>query len=569
MLNHVARSAILHHPPFQTIFQEAAARAYSRVQTGRSPINVLRPGPSTEVSSRDIHVPIISIPCAVLRMIDFSRFSHSTFSIRKPSCWRFCSNLTVQRGLLRHYSSRAPPQSAPTLPVFSAIPSLRPKGKSKKRSFISQKGQQFQSPLLVLRDTAGGPSLSNSEIDFLDQALSPSTALEDNPMPTPLDLRNTSQPSVTISSTHCRNDSLSRQLHHLYLSSPHASIQSLVSYHDSFPDRQSTWSYNLLIRLSIRHSAFGTAHTLLRSMRASRVPEDLTTWKLCVRLLVREGRWLDAYNLVMDLPKNPSCAPFASDGAPVHVWAELLGTVKRGAFGDMTQMRDPGMYNLARYHHVMRQLPKLGISSKDTPPPQVVYASVAALLRMRQREAAQQVTTQFLAIDPKGLGLRLVHLHVAAEPRRHSLATFYRALRDLQGFRVVCPKLKPNSTTLFLLLGHLKGVKRCGIIGHKFVEWFRRRWGNSVVSPRVEQRLLALAVKEKRVDLIKQWMTCVKTRRKIWWMWSLEREVVDGGIPKRRSLSRDPDLRLARVGTERLNVDRILRRASRVLLKSR
>ncbi|KAI0257473.1 hypothetical protein BJV78DRAFT_1163040 [Lactifluus subvellereus] len=544
MVNHVARLAILHHSPFQTIFQEAAARAYSRVQTSRSPINVLRAGPSTEISSRDSHVPIIPIPN------------------RRPLCWRFCSNLIVQR---RHYSSRAPAVSAPLLPVFSAVPSLRLKGDSKKRPFINQKGQQYQSPHPVLRDTAGGASLPNSQVDFLDQAPSSSTALEDNSVPTPLDLRSTSQPSVTISSAHGRNDSLSRQLHHLYLSSPHTSIQSLVLYHNSFPDLQSTRSYNLLLRLSIRHSAFGTAHTLLQSMRASRVPEDLTTWKLSVRLLVREGRWLDAHNLVVDLPKNLSSAPFASDGVPVHVWAELLGTVKRRAFQGTTQMRDPGMYNLARYRHVMRQLPKLGISSKDTPPPQVVYASVAALLRMQQRGAAQQVTTQFLTVDPNGLGLRLVHLHVAAEPRRHTLATFYRALRDLRGFRAVCPKLKPNSITLFLLLGHLKGVKQCGIIGHKFVQWFRRRWGNSVVSPRVERRLLALAVKEKRVDLIKQWMTCVNTRRKIWWMWSLEREVVDGGIPKRRSLSRHPDLRLARAGTERLYVDRLLRRASRVL----
>jgi hypothetical protein len=475
----------------------------------------------------------------------------------------------VQRRLLRQYSSRAPAGSAPSLPVFNDISSPNPKGNFKRRSLISQKPQRWQSPHNVLRETAHGASTSNSQVDFLGQALTPPAALEDGPVLNSPDLRDTSQPSATMSSTHVCEDSLTRRLRHLYLSSPHASIQSLMLYHDSFSDMQSTQSYNLLLRLAIRHSAFGTAHTLLQSMRASRVPEDLTTWKHCVRLLVREGRWSDAYNLVIDLPKNHSRAPFASDGVPVHVWAELLGTAKRRAFRGTTQMQDPGMSNLARYRHVMRQLPKLGISSKDTPPPQVVYASVAALLRMQQRGAAQQVTTQFLAIDPKGLGLRLVHLHMAAEPRRRTLATFYRALRDLQGFCVVSPELKPNSTTLFLLLGHLKGAKYCGIIGHKLVRWFRRRWGNSMMSPCVERRMLALAVKEKRVDLIRQWMTCVKTRRKIWWMWSLEREAVDGGIHKRRSLSRDPDLRLARAGTERLYVDRLLRRASRVLLRPR
>ncbi len=369
---------------------------------------------------------------------------------------------------------------------------------------------------------------------------------------------------VVKPSTQCK-DPLSKQLLHFYMSFPHIPIQSLVAYHSSFPGIQSTRSYNLLLRLAIRHSAFGTAHTLLQLMRTSRVTEDLSTWKLCVRLLVREGRWPDAYSLVMDLPKDLSRAPFASDGVPVSVWAELLGTTKRRAFRGATHLRDPGMYNFTRYRHLMRQLPKLGISAEDTPPPQVVYASVAALLRMQEREAARQVTARFLNVDPRGLGLRLVHLHLAAEPRRRTLMTFYRALRDLQGFRIVCPELKPNSTTLFLLLGHLKGVKQCGVIGHRLVGWFRRRWGNSVVSPGVERRSLALAVKEKREDLIKHWLTCVKTRQKIWWMWSLEREVVDGEIHKRRNLSRRPNLRLAKSGTERLRMDRLVRQASKVL----
>jgi hypothetical protein len=227
------------------------------------------------------------------------------------------------------------------------------------------------------------------------------------------------------------------------------------------------------------------------------------------------------------------------------------------------------MHNLVRYRQVMRLLPTLGVASTETPPPQAVYASVAALLRMKEQEAARKVTAQFIAMEPKGLALRLVHLHVAAEPERQTLATFYRALRDLQGFRVLCPELEPNSTTLFLLLGHLKGAKRCGIIGDRLVGWFRRRWGNSVVSPGVERRSLALAVKEKRVDLIRKWMTCVEARRKAWWMWSLEREVVDGGVPKWRRATRRPELRLAKAGTELFLVDRLLCRASRVLKKAR
>jgi hypothetical protein len=414
--------------------------------------------------------------------------------------------------------------------------------------------------------TSNKESPTNSRVDSLEHTRTSSTALEDDPPSILSEVRDdTSQSAVTKSSVHHGHYSLSQRLLRLYMSSPHVSIQSLVSYHNTFPDQQSSRSFNLLLRLAIRHSAFGIAHALIKSMRASRVPEDQATWKLCVRLLVREGRWSDAYYLVYNLPKSLPRTPFISDGIPISVWVELLGTAKRRAFRSFGRLRDRGMCTLARYRHVMRQLPKLEGSSLDTPPPRVVYASVAALLRMQERGAARRLTARFLPSDPKGLGLQLLHLHVAPEPGICSLKTYYRAMRDLQSFRDLCPELAPNSTTLYLLLGHLKRVKECGIIGHKLVRWFRRRWGNSVVSPGVERRLLALAVKEKRVGVIKEWVTCVKTRRKMWWMWSLEREVVDGTVRRQRSLTRDPEVRLGKAGTKLLYVNRLLGRASRVL----
>jgi hypothetical protein len=471
---------------------------------------------------------------------------------------------------VRHYSSPARAESAPLLPVLSA--SYYAREKVKKRYPRRLNNKQYHPPRDVLvqtpntGNTSNKESLTNSRVDSLEHAPTSSTAVEDDPPSISPEVHDdTPRSAVTKSSVHHGHYSLSRRLLHIYMSSPHVSIQSLVSYHNTFPDQRSSRSYNLLLRLAIRHSAFGAARTLIQSMRTSRVPDDQTTWKLCVRLLVREGRWSDAYNLVYNLPKPVSRNLFISGGIPIGVWVELLGTAKRKAFRAFGRLRDPGMCTLARYRHVIRQLPKLGISSTDTPPPQVVYASVAALLRMQEREAARQLTTRFLPLDAKRLGLRLLNLHVAPEPRNCSVKTYIRAFRDLQGFRALCHELVPNSTTLYLLLGHLKRVKRCGLIGHALVGSFRRRWGSSVVSPGVERRLLALAVKEKRVDLIKEWMTCVKTRRKIWWMWSLEREVVDGMVPRQRSLTRDPALRLAKRGTKLLYENRLLRRASRVL----
>jgi hypothetical protein len=478
-----------------------------------------------------------------------STFRHSRFS----SPLRSCNNLPAQRRLLRHYSSRAQTKSAPLLPVFNEFPSLHVRGHLKMRSPLSRSSQQ--------------PKPSHSGL-----VQSTVTGHTTNSVPPPIsryDIPDTSPPPVTRLSIRNGEDSLYQRLVHLY-TTPHASIQSLVAFHNAFRSLQSSRSYNFLLQLAIRHSAFGTARALLRIMRASRVPEDHMTRQLRVRLLVREGCWTDAYKLILNLLKDPPRTSFGFDRVPVAIWAELLGTVKRRAFRGPQHMRDPGMYNRARYRQIMRQLPKFGVSPTDIPPPKAVYSCVAALLRMGERESARKLTAQFITMEPKGLGLRLVHLHMAAEPGRRCLVTYYRALRDLRGFCVLCPELEPNSTTLFLLLGHLTGAKQCGIIGHKLIRWFRRRWGNSVVSPQVERRMLALAVKEKRVDLIKEWMSCVTTRRKRLWMWSLEREVVDGCVPRGRSLvRRGPEVRLAKAGTEYLNVDRVIRRASRVLKRAK
>lgn len=518
-------------------------------------------GPSTGSPSRKSIEPTDPLRYASPWMVVFS-LSQSTLRHSKSSSPpRPCNILPVQCRFLRRYSSRA---QADTVPL-NDFPSLPLRGHLKVRSLLgenSQRPRPSRGGLMqttVTGETTNSASPSNSRVDV--PAVT-SRALDDGPRSISPEVHDASRPPVTRLTIRNRKDTLIERLVHLYMTSPHISIRSLVAYHATFPSLQSSHSYNFLLRLAIRHSAFGTARALLRSMRASRVPEDQKTCQLCVRLLVREGRWPDAYKVILNLLKAPS---FVSDGVPVAVWAELLGTAKRRAFQGPQHRRDPGMYNIARYRQVMRQLPKLGVSPTDIPPLRAVYSCVAALLRMREREAARKVAAHFVTMEPKGLGLRLVHLHVAAEPGRRSLATFYRAVRDLRGFQALCPELEPNSTTLFLLLGHLKGAKRCGIIGHKLVGWFRRRWGNSVVGPRVERRMLGLAVKEKRVGLIREWMDCVEARRKRWWMWSVEREVVDGWPPRQRRVTRGAELRLAQGGTERWHGDRVAGRARRVL----
>ncbi|KAI0274726.1 hypothetical protein BC834DRAFT_849309 [Gloeopeniophorella convolvens] len=553
MINHVTRWAVLHTSPFLNNFQEAAARAYLRVRASSSLAAASQAGPSAGTSLRTGNAIIMRS------------------KLRRSLSVNFRSDGTTQPSHPRRRSSQIPSGSAPILPVFSTVP-FQPRGESEKKHTVPNlKGRRRRPPEYALTrtpprvGTAGAANISDFDINFIDPALaSPSVEQDAIPVsPEMLAYHVIEPPSPRTPCTRYPADLLTRRLLHLYASSSESSIPSLVSYHNSFPDMQSVQSYNLLLRLAIRHSAFGTAHALLRSMRVSRVQEDVTTWKLCVRLLVREGRWPEAYSLAVDAPKEQPRAPFASGGVPVSVWAELLGTAKRRAFRGKVRTRDPGMASLARYRQVVRLLTKFGVWTKRTPPFQATYASVRLLLQMGQRDAAREVTARFLATGARGLRLPLVHLVIAPTPKRRSLATYYHALRDLHGFRAVCPALKPNSTTLFLLLGHLKRAKQCGSIGSKLVQWFRRQWGHSIVSSEVEIRLLDLAVKEKRVKLMKQTMTGAETRRKIRTMGDLEREVLSGGAT-RRELTHRPELRITKAGTGRARITKLSRRASKV-----
>src|SRR6266851_1539107 len=204
--------------------------------------------------------------------VSHSSSTHSKFSSRLQSC------SSVRSRFLRHYSSRAQAESSAPLPVSSDLPSLPPRGNLKKRFPPSQNSQRPQPSRDVLvqttvtGDTPKSSLPSNPRVDVLDCIASPSTVVNDDPPSISPEIHDTSLLPVTRSSIRRRDDLLTQGLFQLYVSSPQASIQSLVACHYTFPDLQSSQSYNFLLRLAIRHSAFGTAHALLRSMRASRVP---------------------------------------------------------------------------------------------------------------------------------------------------------------------------------------------------------------------------------------------------------------------------------------------------------
>src|SRR6266852_156776 len=221
MIHHVARAVLSQNSPFLAIFQKAAARAYTRVQRGSSRANAFRTGLDVR-SSRKSFDPITHPRCAFPKDDRFLHFdSVPSRNVKFASPRRLSGRLQARYRLVGDYSPSARAESAPLLPVFSDIPS-------------------HQS--LDTGDASNKESFANSPFDSLEHAPTSSTA---PPLILPKVHDDTPQSSV-----HHGRYSLSRRLLRLYMSSPHLSIQSLISYHNTFPDQQSSRSYNLLLRLA-------------------------------------------------------------------------------------------------------------------------------------------------------------------------------------------------------------------------------------------------------------------------------------------------------------------------------
>lgn len=365
--------------------------------------------------------------------------------------------------------------------------------------------------------------------------------------------------------------SLFRRLLSMLTTSPPASLQRLLEYHDAHPESHSTRALNLLIALAIRHAAFGTARRLLDRFEALGMRGNDETMKLRVRLLVREDRWPDAWALVMGKEDvSNGAGRHALEKVSVAVWAELLGTPKRGARRERRRegglkMRpvkrvDGGLRDVERYELVMGQIPKLRRTGR--PPARVISMAVEALLRMGKREAALEVMTEWLGREKAETGLRLVHLYLALRGSKRGVQSFYEVLRELNGLLSVFGQVRPNGRTLFLVLGHLRRAIQCGTLAERVARGFQRRWGSRVVSGRVRRRVVALAAKEGRQDIVKRWAAGGEMAQRAGRQWKQQGEVAGTGTGTGRRRVARPRLGLVygKRGTETIREARALRR---------
>ena len=111
MINHVARSALSHHSPFLHIFQQAAARAYIRIQRGSSRASAFDTGLG-ETSSQESFDPKSHPRCAFISKDDFflsiltECFQECQICLPSATLGQFTSAMSTRAALLVTSPSR-------------------------------------------------------------------------------------------------------------------------------------------------------------------------------------------------------------------------------------------------------------------------------------------------------------------------------------------------------------------------------------------------------------------------------------------------------------------------------
>jgi len=300
---------------------------------------------------------------------------------------------------------------------------------------------------------------------------------------------------------------------------PLPSFSRLLKFHDAYISLHSTKTFNYLIQHAIRHTDYTTANKLLQRMLQEGLCFDTETRTLRIRLMVRKGDRIRALKMIKrDMSNGLEVSP--------ELWIELLGYIRpvRAGNGDVdenTSKRDGkvGEINLPEdgwrewKEHLLESLSKTCLHIQSTRVlDRFAFTAVQHLLRESETHAAQMLTKQWLSrIPPRPNQTRtqrcldVLHLHLAHSAmgvKGHIVAREF-----VKEFLQLCPGVKPNSSTLFLLLRSLKRTCVNGTaVALSSVDTFEKKWGSTMVDRRVRRRVVAIALKEGKFSVARQWL---------------------------------------------------------------
>ena len=340
--------------------------------------------------------------------------------------------------------------------------------------------------------------------------------------------------------------------------SPTLNFEGLHAYHACFPAFQTHQSFRVLAEIAINEAKFEAVRRLWIEMDRKGILSDwdslddggVSLWAVWVRWMVRQGKWIEAWKTAQRWRTKMaklSASELASEGLPHAIWIEFLGKAHKSVdrpsslgSGSRRQSRltddgppnvrdlvEGGDLGLEEHHRLlMRQPPHCNHSQITNVRPRTVYALVRARLRLGDREWSMKVIRNWFErmgsekakADTKGnrACLRLLHLYLAlAFPLLNgqrmagsrvpkgsaSVREMEAAVNELIKLN---PRVKPNSTTVLLLLRHLRPTAKCAYNGVRLVTRYKRLYGGEVDDERVRLRLASFAIKQNNPTVFRK-----------------------------------------------------------------
>ncbi|KAI0639670.1 hypothetical protein C8Q77DRAFT_1082376 [Trametes polyzona] len=544
MHHHVSLTATLPSLSLASLFQAAAGRAWARTRPTRAyHRTAVRPEGAAP-----------TILHTVQRGHDdgggAGQSSSSTphTSYAAPSPWHD-NKMRVQPSLPHFSASPSPPQAVdvPCGPEADAVQaSSRPSfSRASKRNLVTPITAERLSPrdFEAASSIPSGPSAYESDPpweeirDSVPESLLPRVC--SRRLPTPKVLSSIPCPSTP--------DELLANLALAVSENSLPPIGPLLAYHAAYATLHSTASFNLLIRLAIRHASFGTVEKLLGHMVQEGIAGDVETRALRVRCMVRSGRWHLAWREEMVRMKADGLA------MPLPVWMEFFGGVKQGAImlrperqaREKTDRKvalpapDPSVA-AARLEALLQYPPLLAPGQMERVPSNAVYALVRSLITLGRRPTAVAITNQHFQTLPKAIDedqlrscLAIIHLHLRPGPKA-KLTEHYAIRGTLLGFLRMHPSFRPTSRTLFFLLASLRRTTECGRRAQELVDLFTKRWGPDVADDAVRRRLASFWLKQgnpRRAKAVVEAQDRLDEERVAW---RAEKDAVVGDLMKDR-----------------------------------
>jgi len=331
---------------------------------------------------------------------------------------------------------------------------------------------------------------------------------------------------------------------------PALNYETLHAYHAHFPELQTHQSFRVLAEIAITETKFEAVRHLWIEMDRKGMLGDwdslndggVSLWAVWVRWMVRQGRWTEAWKTAQTWRARIarlSAFELASEGLPHAIWIEFLGEAHKRVdrpsstrYGlrqrsfptddeppNVRSLVEVGELSLGERHKLlMRQPPHRNHSQMTNVRPRSIYALVRARLRLGDREWSMDLVRDWFErmgaekakTDTKGnrACLRLLHLYLALAfppPNGQRMAGSevpkgFASVREMEAVvnRLIKlnPRVKPNSTTVLLLLRHLRATAKCADNGTWLVNRYKRLYGDGVDNGQVRLRLASLAVKQ-------------------------------------------------------------------------